>query len=297
MAEPRAIALRSIELGVPDVDASRRFYEDAWGLTLVERADGASYLRATGPEHHIVVLRRSETPGVVRIDLAAADRSAVDALYGAVRDAGGTPLGEPGGIEEPGEGYGFAFRDPEGREFRISSDVRRHGDASAIRDVPFKLSHVVLNSAETERATKFFCTALGFRLRDQTAKMDFIGCNADHHSIAITRTGNVSLNHVAFELPSWDGLMYATGRLRRHGFPIEWGVGRHGPGNNVFAYFIEPAELAVEYTAEVQQIDDATYRPGTPRDWERGTDNPDSWGLAAPPSERFRRVTHGPSKG
>jgi catechol 2,3-dioxygenase len=89
--------------------------------------------------------------------------------------------------------------------------------------------------------------------------------------------------------------MYASGRLRREGFDIQWGVGRHGPGNNVFAYFIEPAEIAVEYTAEVEQIDDATYRTGTPSDWNRGTDNPDRWGLAAPPSERFRSITHGPS--
>ena len=26
--------------------------------------------------------------------------------------------------------------------------------------------------------------------------------------------------------------------LRDAGYPIEWGVGRHGPGNNAFAYFI-----------------------------------------------------------
>ena len=38
---------------------------------------------------------------------------------------------------------------------------------------------------------------------------------------------------------------------------IEWGVGRHGPGNNVFAYFIGPVGIVVEYTAEVLQVDDS----------------------------------------
>jgi catechol 2,3-dioxygenase len=296
MAEGRACALRSIELGVPDVERSRGFYENVWGLQLVDRVDGTAYLRATGPEHHVVVLHERPESGVVRVNLAAPDRAAVDALYESVRRAGAVPLGEPAALDLPGGGYGFAFHDPEGREFRVSSDVASHADAHAELDLPFKLSHVVLNAADATRSSAFLREGLGFRLRDQTKMMDFLGCNPDHHSIALTRVGNTSLNHVAFELPTWNGLMYASGRLRREGFDIQWGVGRHGPGNNVFAYFIEPAEIAVEYTAEVEQIDDATYRTGTPSDWNRGTDNPDRWGLAAPPSERYRRITHGPSK-
>ena len=41
------------------------------------------------------------------------------------------------------------------------------------------------------------------------------------------------------------------------GFPIAWGVGRHGPGDNVFAYFIDPVGIVIEYTAEVLQVDDS----------------------------------------
>ncbi len=35
-------------------------------------------------------------------------------------------------------------------------------------------------------------------------------------------------------------------------------VGRHGPGNNVFSYFIEPNGFVAEYTTELDQIDEAT---------------------------------------
>jgi catechol 2,3-dioxygenase len=55
----------------------------------------------------------------------------------------------------------------------------------------------------------------------------------------------------------------------------------------VFAYFLDPNGLAIEYTAEMAQIDDATYRVGTPEDWE-GRPSLDAWGLADPPSARFR---------
>ena len=50
--------------------------------------------------------------------------------------------------------------------------------------------------------------------------------------------------------------------MRDAGYPIEWGVGRHSAGNNVFAYFAGPDEFPLEYTAEVAQIDDFTCRTG-----------------------------------
>src|SRR5262245_48341465 len=57
--------------------------------------------------------------------------------------------------------------------------------------------------------------------------------------------------------------MPGAGRMRDHGYPIEWGVGRHGPGNNVFAYFAGPEEFPIELTGELLQIDD-TYVPHGP---------------------------------
>ena len=52
--------------------------------------------------------------------------------------------------------------------------------------------------------------------------------------------------------------------MRDSGYPLEWGVGRHGAGNNVFGYFAGPEEFPIEYTAEVMQIDDS-LRVSRPR--------------------------------
>ena len=46
----------------------------------------------------------------------------------------------------------------------------------------------------------------------------------------------------------------------RRAYAIEWGPGRHGPGNNAFNYFIDPFGVVIEYTAEVEQIDDELPR-------------------------------------
>jgi catechol 2,3-dioxygenase-like lactoylglutathione lyase family enzyme len=267
------------------------FYERVWGVTPIARAGGAVFLRSGGSEHHAVVLRAARTAGLARVGLAAATRGDVDALVERVRAAGGTVLGEPSRRTLPGGGYGFAFTDLEDREFEVVADMDGHDDTAHPNDRPTKISHVVLNATDADRTTRFLRDALGFRLRDQTKMMDFLGCNADHHSIAVARIGNTSLNHVAFEVANIDGVMRASGRLKQSGYAVEWGVGRHGPGGNVFSYFIDPNDLAIEYTTEIAQVDDATHTVGTPETWARGS-NLDAWGLAEPPSRRFDIATH-----
>jgi len=283
--------LRSIEVQVPDIGATADFYETAWGLREVASTGSARYFRATGEEHHVVALHRGPR-NLVRVNLGAADRAAVEELHVRLGQRGVAKLTGPAAVDEPGGGYGFSFADSDGREFRILAGVEQHADGSHRGDRPFKLSHVVLNSAATDAATGLFIETLGFRLRDETKMVSFIGCNSDHHSLGFTRVANDGVNHIAFELPSIDAVMRGAGRMKTAGYRIQWGVGRHGPGDNVFAYFIDPNEFAIEYTAEMQQIDDQTYRVGRPDDWYRGgNNNPDAWNLAEPPTAEFHRVT------
>jgi catechol 2,3-dioxygenase len=191
-----------------------------------------------------------------------------------------------------GGGYGFRLRTPEGHPLCISSDVARLAEAGGDPARPAKLTHVVLNSANVETQTRFFLDVLGFKWSDSTKMMDFIRCCADHHSIAFARGSGPSLNHMAYEMPSIDSLMRGAGRLRQHGFDIAWGVGRHGPGNNVFSYFVEPNGFVTEYTAEVEQVDD-TYVPHDPKWWDDLKYWPDRWNMAGPPSASFRHATSG----
>jgi catechol 2,3-dioxygenase len=161
------------------------------------------------------------------------------------------------------------------------------------RSKPLKLSHVVLNSAQIDQQTNFFVDLLGFRLSDRTHMMDFVRCCADHHSIAMARGDGPSLNHCAYEVANIDGLMRGAGRMKQNGFNVEWGVGRHGPGNNVFSYFVEPNGFVVEYTAEVEQIDEATYMPHAAEYWANFPGRPCRWGMGGFPSNRLRAAMGG----
>jgi catechol 2,3-dioxygenase-like lactoylglutathione lyase family enzyme len=286
MSAPCPTGVHSAELGVRDVAACARFYAEAWRLEPVAEHNGSVYLRGSGEHHHIVALHPRERAELLRLNLAAASRADVDALHQRVRRAGGEALEAPAEVEEPGGGYAFAFRDPEGRVVRVLAGERRHAAASASPERPIRITHVVLNTPRPERAAAFWIEALGFELSDRSL-LTFIRCNADHHSIAFHPGESSTLHHIAFEMADIDAVMRGAGRLREHGHPIEWGVGRHGPGNNVFAYFVGPEDFVIEYTAEIAQVGPG-HRVRSPEEWRYPPGRSDLWGVTPPPSERMR---------
>jgi catechol 2,3-dioxygenase len=294
MANSTVTGVRSIELGERDLHQSAEFYTKVWALEEVSAAGDTMHFRATGGEHHVLTIRERPQASLLGVHFAAADRGAVDHLCAKAKGYGVAIADGPAPLDtSAGGGYGFRFETPDGLPMTISSDSAQHPDVVVDRSRPTKISHVVLNSARTDDQVPFFIDVLGFKLSDSTHMMEFLRCSADHHSIAIFRNNGPSLNHVAYELPNIDGLMRGAGRLKRSGFDVEWGVGRHGPGSNVFSYFIEPNGFVAEYTTELDQLDDATHVPQDPSYWQKIMPNPDRWGLAGPPSNRMRAAMSG----
>ena len=91
--------------------------------------------------------------------------------------------------------------------------------------------------------------------------MWFMRINSWHHSVAIARGPHPSLHHASFELRGIDEYMRGTGRLLRAGVEKIWGPGRHLAGNNTFSYFLDPHGNTVEYTTELEQLDEDTWHP------------------------------------
>jgi catechol-2,3-dioxygenase len=278
--------LRGVDLGVRDVAAAARFFIDVWRLAPAGEKNGALYLRGSGAYHHILSLHPRDEALLLCVDLAARSREDVDRLHAMARAAGAQRIDAPAPVAEPGGGYGFAFMDPEGRVVRVIADDARHADAAVTPERPIRITHLVLNTPRQEEAAAFWTAALGFRVSDRSL-LTFIRCNSDHHSIAFHPGESSTLHHIAFEVADFDAVMRGAGRMRDAGIPVEWGPGRHGPGNNVFAYFVGPEDFVIEYTAEIQQVDERTP-VRTPKDWAYPPGRSDLWGATAPPSERMK---------
>lgn len=291
MSSPWIAALRSVALNVPDLAKAEDFYTKVWNLAIVARTDDGLYLRGTGADHHLLSLHASsnDVPQIRHVTLRARTAEALDAIAQATVQAGGSLLHALAALDIPGGGVGLTLRDPDGRLLQVVHGDARHADARELKDHPMRLAHVVLNSHDVSATQRFFEQALGFTLADRTRIMAFMNCSHDHHSIALGDADNDALNHIAFLMPEVDSVMRGGGRMKDAGHAIEWGPGRHGPGDNAFNYFIDPFGVVIEYTAEVEQIDDS-YHVGGPSDWTWPPGRVDQWGISAPPSARLKQA-------
>ena len=294
----RITEIRYVAYGVPDLAAEQRFYGEVWGLRQVAEQDGRYYYATEGSaEHHVVRLRQTPDRRVDVIAMAADSAADVDVLFGRVTDAGCRIIFAPCALTEPGGGYGFRFFSPDGLPFEISADVAR-GTARELQrweGIPQKISHIVLHSPNPKAAVQFFCDVLGFRLSDWLGDfMAFLRCNEWHHRLAFL-PGPPCLNHVAYDMLGVDDMMRGISRLKQLDVNIVWGPGRHTAGNNTFSYFTTPNHCAVEYTADLEQVDEATWQatvhtpaPRVRDQWGVGVGGPQTMPHAVPDPGLFQ---------
>ncbi len=297
MSSPWIEGVRSVALNVPDLVQAETFYTQVWHLAVAHRSEHAIYLRGSGTDHHLLALYAGGAePQIRQVTLRARSADALQAVAEAVPRAGGQIVSPIGPLtKNPAGGTGLTLRDPHGRVFQVLHGDTRVDDLGAQRDKPIRLTHVVLNSHAVDDTQRFLTEALGFTLADRTVAIAFMNCNHDHHSLAVGVADNDALNHIAFLMPDGESVMRGGGRMKDAGHPIQWGPGRHGPGDN---YFIDPFGIVIEYTAEVEQVD-ASYQPRGPADWKWPPGRVDQWGISPPPTatlkEAQRRVLFVPS--
>ena len=141
MAECFIRGARSVDLVATNLEEADRFYQEVWGLRPVAAHDGVRLYRGTWPYHHILGLHRGQRPAIIRIVFDVVDRKAVDALHRAVVASGCRQVSDAAELPaELGGGYGFACKDPDGRNLAFVSDVADHADAKDEPDHPRKIA-------------------------------------------------------------------------------------------------------------------------------------------------------------
>jgi catechol 2,3-dioxygenase-like lactoylglutathione lyase family enzyme len=288
--------LRHVDLAIPDYERQLAFYTDVWGLTAVAEDSGIAFLAAEGsPERYVIRLRKDADKRLDLVSFGAGSEADVDALAERLIALGVRLAAQPGALATEGGGYGLRFFDLDGRTIEVSAGVetRKHRKVEEQESIPVRLSHVVLNGTDPDRTARWYADVLDFRLSDTLAGadmgtvMNFMRCNPRHHSLAFARGPHVSLHHVSFELRGIDEFMRGAGRVLRSGTRMVWGPGRHLAGSNTFAYFLDPQQNTIEYTTELQELDEDAWHPHV-----YDMHNPevqDQWGTANPMNELVAR--------
>lgn len=270
--------LHFVALGVPDLASEREFFSQKWGLVEVAEQDGSVYFAAEGMPHpYVLVLREDAERKTDLVGFSAASRDDVLALFEQVKAAGAKIISEPGPARGPAGGFAFRFFDPDGRAMEVICDStpRAYRKLDRGEAIPIGISHVVFHSPNHKGLAEFYQKALGFRLSDWIGDfMVFLRCNSAHHRLAIL-PGPPALNHIAFDVSSVDEMMRGLARMHENGIKLSWGPGRHTAGNNTFSYFITPNGNAVEYTSDLEEVDDETWQPQV---YEPGPNTIDQWG-------------------
>lgn len=276
--------LRSVELALSQAQAAAEFLQTPWGLIPAGTQGGTLFFRGTGSHPYILALREAAAPAVLAIEFSGTPAE-VAAVQARARSAGAS-VQTFTELDAPGGGAGCVIEGPEKQKYRFVAELVPVAELPSERDRPLQITHAVLNSMDVAASERFVETALGFRISDRTKIMTFVRCNRKHHALAYAHSDVSSLNHIAFEMNDVDGVMRGIGRMRDAGYDVVWGPGRHGPGDNVFGYFIAPFGGIIEYTAEVSEVAD-DYRVGSPEDWKWPPGRIDQWGISTKDSTRI----------
>lgn len=247
---------------VRDLAAAEEMATNLMGLDVNDRDSDAIWL-SHGTPHHSLQYLRGDVDAVDHVGLVAPDAEALAEVRERVEAAGWNVVRD--GPAGPGVRDGFTFVGPEEAVFEIYSDMSREDPGTDARGVrPSRLGHVNLFLRDPAAMQRMLIDLLDFRVSDRAGEGEFLRCNVDHHGIGVF-PGPGLLHHYAWEVPSLAQLAAVADLVDRRGGSVLWGPMRHGIGNNIATYFLEPSGLVVEFYAEMERIYDDDHHQ--PRDW------------------------------
>jgi catechol 2,3-dioxygenase len=144
------------------------------------------------------------------------------------------------------------------------------------------LQHFALRTPNMVAMLAFYTEQLGFVLSDAVKDADgalracFLRTEALHHSLALFFAPVSCFDHQSFEAPNWGSMKTWGDHMATLQVPIVWGIGRHGPGNDVFFMVRDPDGNLAEISAEIEHC--APDRPAGTWPHEERTLN--LWGKA-----------------
>jgi catechol 2,3-dioxygenase len=270
-------SLAHVALRTPDTPGMAAFYAKTLGLVPQGSESGGEILRLGWNEGHHALELHQGPAGLAHIALEVADSGGHDTLA--------ERLSADGVVIHAIEGSDGAVcvYDPDGNAVQLHGPLSRAGEHGGNpHRRPVRIQHATLATAALEPMVAFY-VQLGFRLTDRMGSVfAWLRSSVEHHSIAIVDVGRQGgLDHFSFDLESWDNFKVWADRLTDLGIPVQWGPGRHGPGNNLFLFFDDPDGNHIELSAEMERFfdDRAQYEP---RLWTADPSTVNLWGGQVP---------------
>ena len=265
----------------PSLDDAERFLTD-FGMVKAERTRDALYMRGTDAPHHIHVTHVGPSK-FIGLAFAVANE---DELRTFAKAPGASGVEH---LDEPGRGLRVRIADPNGYQIEVVHGLRALAPlpvdeqvintgtdklrrAGGLQRVPRRASqvkriaHAVLMTRNAQEKIRWYREMFGFLRSDDVyvgapdnVVASFNRCDrgdtfVDHHTLLCFESPNVGLNHLSFEVQSFDDLMVGHEHLRAAGYTHVWGIGRHLLGSQIFDYWEDPWQRVHEHWTDTDVL-------------------------------------------
>lgn len=283
-------------LGVPSLEKAEAFY-GAFGLQVAEQGEHLG-LHTAGDGYRWGRVVPAARKAMHHIAFHCFEED-LPRFKSSIEAQGVRLLDPPPGFDS----NGLWLRDQDGTLLEIRVGVKTAPDAKAVvelkptpsatrnapyrrnaqRELPRRLSHILMFTPDVERAVAFYTRILGLRVSDRSG--DVIAFlhgvhGSDHHLMAFVKSEAPGLHHLSWDVPSLAAIGLGAMTMADKGFSHGWGLGRHVLGSNYFHYVRDPFGSWCEFSADID------YVPADV-DWEEAShpleDGFYLWGPTPPP--------------
>jgi len=265
-------ALRTISLRSPDPLAMARFYSRTYGMSLDEMEGG--YV-CRGPSREVQI-----TNGQVNQLGFAQFRLHSDAAWQAFRRR--CQGLETHALPVNCAASAVALRDPDGNLIVFSAPEANAMPSIEAAPLPATLQHFALRTPHMLDMLAFYTEQVGLVLSDAVRDPEghlracFLRSDNLHHALALFFAPISCFDHQSFEAPDWASMKAWGDHMASLREPIVWGIGRHGPGNDVFFMVRDPDGNLAEISSEIEHCE-----PGrTAGEWTHEERTLNLWGKA-----------------
>jgi catechol 2,3-dioxygenase-like lactoylglutathione lyase family enzyme len=154
-----------------------------------------------------------------------------------------------------------SFSDPDGTSLSFGLPHADPGVEGRTPEREARLQHVVMASPCPEPIVRFYTSVLGFTLSDYVVdeqggvRTAFLRSSAEHHSFAVFKAPEIWFDHHSYEAADWNAIRDWSDHFAAEHIRLQWGPGRHGPGNNLFVFIHDPDGNWVEISAELERVE------------------------------------------
>lgn len=252
-----------VALNVSDLDGAVEDAVQIAGAALVDRTPDRALL-SSNARHAELIMHRADHSSLRGIGLETLDPANVDEVTKRAQAAGLRILTDQPSLPVIERAVSIVF--PEGHVIEVHTPMPRDRAKRYIGPGihPSYLDHANLTAKDPETSSKLMVEVLGLQLTERTEGWELTWMRAGdgrHHTLGIAKSPEGGgLHHYSWDFADFTDFKRLGDILDSQDRTLVWGPGRHGAGDNIFAYYVDAAGFLVETTAEMEIIADPNFQ-------------------------------------